>query len=148
MDNTSHSRTRLTLAIAGAILAVSTAAIFIRFAQQDAPSLVIAAFRLTLASLVLAPAALTRHQAELKKLTGKELGLGLFAGLFLALHFALWISSLEYTSVSSSVVLVTTTPLWVALAAPLVLKETLKRNVRSGWGWRGPGTPACCGPTA
>ncbi len=49
-----------------AILAVSTASIFIRFAQTDAPSLVIAALRLTFASVALAPIALTRHRAELQ----------------------------------------------------------------------------------
>ena len=42
---------------------------------------------------------------------------------FLALHFATWITSLQYTSVASSVVLVTTTPLWVALFAPIFLRE-------------------------
>ncbi len=49
-----------------AILAVSTASIFIRFAQTDAPSLVIAALRLIFASLALAPVALTRYRAELR----------------------------------------------------------------------------------
>jgi len=43
--------------------------------------------------------------------------------LLLAIHFASWITSLEYTSVASSVVLVTTTPLWVSLLAPLFLGE-------------------------
>jgi drug/metabolite transporter (DMT)-like permease len=120
------------LAILGGILAVSTSSIFIRYAQQDAPSLVIAAVRLTLASLILAPIALTRFQTELRRLTRAELGLGLLSGFFLALHFATWISSLEYTTVASSVVLVTTTPLWVALLSPLVLKEALTRNIFIG----------------
>ncbi len=115
------------LAIAGGILAVSTAAIFIRYAQKDVPSLVIAAVRLTLASLVLAPIALSRHQRELSGLSRRELGLGLLSGFFLALHFATWISSLEFTSVASSVVLVSTTPLWVAIFSPLVLKESITR---------------------
>jgi len=118
--------------ILGGILAVSTASIFIRFAQAQAPSLVIAALRLSFASLALAPLALTRHRAELAGLTRRELALGLLSGVFLALHFASWISSLEFTSVASSVVLVTTTPLWVALAAPLVLKESISRGV--WWG--------------
>jgi drug/metabolite transporter (DMT)-like permease len=93
---------------------------------------VIAAFRMAFASLALAPLALTRHRADLKKLTRTEWFLALLAGLFLALHFALWISSLEYTSVASSVVLVTTTPLWVALAAPFALKESIGRSVLIG----------------
>ena len=105
------------------VLAVSTAAIFIRFAQAEAPSLVIAAFRLSIAALVLAPLALLRHRKELATLNGKELLLGLLSGFFLALHFATWISSLEFTSVASSVVLVTTTPLFVALLGPFFLKE-------------------------
>jgi drug/metabolite transporter (DMT)-like permease len=115
------------LAIAGGILAVSTAAIFIRYAQKDVPSLVIAAVRLTLASLVLAPIAFARHRDELKNLSRRELALGLLSGFFLALHFATWISSLEYTTVASSVVLVSTIPLWVALLSPLVLKEPISQ---------------------
>lgn len=122
----------VTFAILGGILAVSTASIFIRFAQQDAPSLVVAAYRLTLASLILAPLALTRHRAELRSLTRRELLLGLLSGFFLALHFATWISSLEYTSVASSVVLVTTTPLWVALLSPLILREANGKTVVIG----------------
>lgn len=127
MKTTHHNPALFYLAIAGGILAVSTAAIFIRYAQQEVPSLVIAAVRLTLASLVLAPLALARHRAELALLSRGEVGLGLLSGFFLALHFASWISSLEFTSVASSVVLVSTTPLWVALLSPLVLRESIHR---------------------
>jgi drug/metabolite transporter (DMT)-like permease len=122
----------LALAIMGGILAVSTASIFIRFAQEFAPSLVIAALRLVFASLILAPLALGRHKPELTALNRQELFLGVAAGTFLAFHFASWISSLEYTTVASSVVLVTTTPLWVALLSPVVLKEPITRHVL--WG--------------
>lgn len=127
-----QARLILPFAILGAILAVSTASIFIRLAQREAPSLVIAAFRLTFASLILAPVALTRHKTELRSLTRRELYLGLLSGVFLALHFATWITSLEYTTVASSVVLVSTSPLWVALLAPLVLRERLTRPVLTG----------------
>jgi len=127
-------RARITLpfAIIFAILAVSTASIFIRFAQREAPSLVIAALRLTFASLILAPIAITRHRDELRKLTRRDLLLGLLSGVFLAVHFATWISSLEYTSIASSVVLVSTGPLWVALLSPIFLKEPLTRPVLIG----------------
>jgi drug/metabolite transporter (DMT)-like permease len=118
-----------------AILAVSTASIFIRFAQTGgAPSLVIAALRLTFATLLLAPLALTRHRAELQSLTRKQLTLGVISGLFLAVHFATWISSLEYTSVASSVVFVSTGPLWVALLSPMLLNEKLTRAAILGLG--------------
>ncbi len=122
----------LPLGLLTAILAVSTASIFIRFAQREAPSLVIAALRLTFASLMLSPLALTRGRAELRRLTRRELALGLLAGVFLAVHFATWISSLEYTSIASSVVLVSTGPLWVALLSPLFLREPLTRPVLFG----------------
>ena len=111
-----------------AILATSTASLFIRFAQADgAPSLVIASVRLTIASLILAPVAYLRYRDELKALTRNDLILGIFSGIFLAIHFATWISSLEYTSVASSVVFVSTGPLWVAILSPMLLNEKLTR---------------------
>ncbi len=134
MEPSHRTSVSLYSALAGGILAISTASIFIKFAQTDAPSLVIAAYRLTLASLALAPLALLHHKAELRKLTAKELGLGLLSGFFLALHFASWITSLQYTSVASSVVLVTTTPLWVALLSPFLLHEPIGRITLLGLG--------------
>jgi len=119
-------RSILTLSLLAGIAAVSTAAIFIRFAQQaGAPSIVIAAARLTIASLLLAPLALTRYRSDLRQLTRNEWVLAMLSGLFLAFRVAAWITSLEFTSIASSVVLVTTTPLWVAILAPLVLRERL-----------------------
>ncbi len=119
-------RSTLTLGLLAGISAASTAAIFIRFAQHEgAPSIVIAAARLTIASLILAPFALTRYRSDLRHLSRREWVLALLSGLFLALHFATWITSLEFTTVASSVVLVSTTPLWVAILAPLVLHERL-----------------------
>jgi drug/metabolite transporter (DMT)-like permease len=120
------------LATFAGILFISTASIFIRFAQLEASSIVIAAGRLVIASLILVPLALIRTRQDFKSLTGKEWGKGVLSGVFLALHFAAWITSLEYTSVASSVVLVTTTPLWVALLSPLVLKERIRKWVLVG----------------
>jgi drug/metabolite transporter (DMT)-like permease len=122
------------LALSIAVLSVSTASIFIRYAQEDAPSLVIAAYRLSLAVLLLTPIALTRYRDELRSLSRRRLGFALLSGLFLALHFATWITSLEFTTVASSVVLVSTTPLWVALIAPFALKEPVTRSVLIGMG--------------
>ncbi|MBI5935479.1 MAG: EamA family transporter [Chloroflexi bacterium] len=120
------------LALLIAILAVSTASIFIRFAQADAPSLVIAAVRLTFASVALAPFALIQHRDEIRSLTRREWILAILSGLFLSVHFAAWITSLEFTTVVSSVALVSTGPLWVAILSPIFLKETPSR-----WVWIG-----------
>ena len=125
----------LPLSLLVAALAVSTSSIFIRLAQSDgAPSLVIAALRLTFATLLLAPIALTRYRGEIKSIRRNQILLGAASGLFLAFHFATWISSLEYTSVASSVVFVTTGPLWVALLSPMLLNEKLTRAAVIGLG--------------
>lgn len=115
------------------MLAVSTASLFIRYAQADgAPSLVIAVYRLTLATLVLLPLTLWRRRAELRRLTGREWLLTGLSGVFLGLHFGTWISSLEYTTVANSVVFVSTAPLFVALIAAVGLREKPTRSVLGG----------------
>jgi drug/metabolite transporter (DMT)-like permease len=113
------------LALIIGTLAVSTGAIFARLA--DAPSLVIAAYRVGIASLILAPITWWKARDEIVKLSKRDLELAVISGFFLALHFATWISSLDYTSVANSVVLVNTNPLWVGLLTPLIVKEKVKR---------------------
>lgn len=114
------------------IVAVSTAATLIRVA--DAPALAIAAYRMVFASLVAVPGALlvTRGRPGVER-RDDRLRLAL-SGALLAAHFALWIASLERTTVASSVVLVTTSPLWVGLAAPFVLGERVSRHLYAGIG--------------
>ncbi len=114
------------------ILTISTGSIMVRYAQSYAPSLVVAALRLFLATLVLTPIALSRHRSELAALSRGELALAGLSGFFLALHFAFWIISLEYTNVASSVVLATSTPLYVALFAPFTIKERVSRIILLG----------------
>jgi len=109
------------------IVAVSTASLLIRFSQEYVPSITIAAFRLGLAALILFPYTLIKHSREIRSLSWDDLKFALLAGFLLAVHFAFWITSLEHTSVASSVVLVTTTPLWVALLAPFFLGEKTPR---------------------
>jgi drug/metabolite transporter (DMT)-like permease len=105
---------------------VSTASILIRFAQAEGiPSLTIAATRLGLAALVLLPLAFVRTRSEIARLASRDLALTLASGALLAVHFWSWITSLEYTSVASSTVLVTTNPLWVGLASVVLLGEKL-----------------------
>jgi drug/metabolite transporter (DMT)-like permease len=131
--NASPSRTTIILVLVCGIVAVSFASIFIKYAQNaGATSIVIATFRLTLASLVLAPIAIMRYRAQLKSLARHEWLLAFLSGGFLAVHFVVWVTSLQYTSVASSVVLVTTTPLWVAMLAPLFLHEHVSPAVYFG----------------
>jgi len=112
------------------VLAVSTGAIFARMAE--APALVTAAYRVGLATLILAPFAWWKARDEICNLSGGDFLLAALAGFFLALHFATWISSLDYTSVANSVVLVNTNPLWVGLLTPLITKERVGRRTVVG----------------
>ncbi|MBZ0294136.1 MAG: DMT family transporter [Anaerolineae bacterium] len=119
--------------LAMGVLAVSMAAIFIRFAQaENMPTLLIAAVRLTLAALILTPIALRRYLPHIRRLTRTDFGLIAVSGSFLALHFILWISSLENTSVLISVVLVTTSPLWSAVLEAFFFNQRLSRLTMIG----------------
>ena len=111
------------------ILFVSTASILIRFSQTEVPSIVIAAYRLTIAALVLGFVIVIKRINLHDFFNKQNIWLAILSGLFLAMHFYAWITSLEYTSIASSVVLVTTTPIWVAILSPVVLKESVTRNV-------------------
>ena len=106
------------------LLAISFGAVLARFAQGfGLPSLAIATLRLGLAALLVTPVALWRSRGVLLSMTRRQGLLALGAGFFLALHFATWISSLEYTSVASSTALVTTNLLWIGLASFFVFGE-------------------------
>lgn len=114
----------LALSLAAGVVAISFAAIFIRLAQSEGmASLAIAAWRLTLASVLLSPYAWAARREEIRGISGREWVLLAGAGAFLGFHFVTWIASLRYTSVASSVVLVTTGPVFVGLGSWLLLRE-------------------------
>jgi drug/metabolite transporter (DMT)-like permease len=121
------------LVLAGGVLVASTASILIRLAQaKEMPSLTIAAMRMGLAALILLPIAWPRLRADMPRLAARHLRLALISGVCLAVHFWSWITSLAYTSVASSTVLVTTNPIWVGLASLLLLRERLPVAGRIG----------------
>ncbi len=112
------------------VLIVSSASILIRYAlEAGVAAIAIAALRLGIAALVLAPIAMAVRTAELRSLKQGQWGLAIGAGAFLALHFASWIVSLDYTSVASSVALVTTNPIWIGLGSWLFLREPLSARM-------------------
>ena len=110
------------------IIAISTASIFIKLC--DAPALIIATYRMMLASLMLTPFACYKN--PWRGWERGEIGWFFLSGLFLSLHFAFWIASLKYTSVASSVVLVTTHPIFVGIGSWLFLKERIGMNLVLG----------------
>jgi len=112
------------------VLSVSFAAIFIRLA--DAPPLVIAAYRLAIASAILVPIAFLKSKHGLKDLSRRDALLILLSSVFVALHFALWITSLSYTSIASSVMLVTSHPVFVAAISYFLWGERLGKVAIGG----------------
>jgi len=112
------------------VVAVSFGAILVRFAE--APSLVIATYRLVLASLIVAPVGLLRRWGELRALSRGDLAWAGLSGALLTLHFAFWISSLEYTTVASSVVFVSTSPIFVGVASHFLTRDKLSLAMSAG----------------
>ena len=82
-----------------------------------APVLAIAFWRNAVGAAAMIPVLLTRERSTLRGLRLRDLRSSAVAGLFLAAHFAAWLPSLDMTTVAASVALVTTTPIWTALAA-------------------------------
>jgi drug/metabolite transporter (DMT)-like permease len=112
------------------VVAISFAAIFIRLAE--APALVIAAYRLSIAAAVLLPFTAKSTAVILRKTPIRDLMLVLLSGILIALHFWLWITSLEYTSIASSVVLVTSHPAFVVLLAYFLWGQRPNKSVIIG----------------
>ncbi|MFH1662605.1 MAG: DMT family transporter [Chloroflexota bacterium] len=112
------------------IVSVSFAAVFIRLA--DAPPLVVAAYRMMMAAVVITPFYLAKPRGLPKGLLKRNILLILMSAISLALNFGLWITSLEYTSIASSVVLATSHPVFVAIISYFLWKERLGRKAVLG----------------
>lgn len=108
------------------VLGASLSSIFVRV--STAPSLILVLYRVGMAALLLLPVVLVKDREELRRMTGREVGLCLVSGASLGLHFAAYFESLRYTSIAASVVLVDTEVLFVALISILLLKKKLRKK--------------------
>jgi drug/metabolite transporter (DMT)-like permease len=108
-----------------AVMAVSFSAILIRWSGAD--FLAIAAGRMVISALLLAPFAVVMYRAELFSLARRDVAIMVGIGAVLATHFSLWIASLDLTTVASSVVLVTAHPILVGLVGHFLMNERLSR---------------------
>lgn len=116
---TKPARSQILLVVVIGIIGVSLAAIWVRLAvdpvmvnNQVGFSLFLAASRMILATIILLP---TWKNLKLDRAKSAAYYYAIVAGLCLAIHFATWITSLAYTSIAASTVLVTTNPIWVGL---------------------------------
>jgi len=119
-----HSRAYLAIGIA--MVSVSFASILIRWSET--PPFILAAYRLAFAAALLAPfMLLTGGFAELRGFSKRELSLVALSGIALTFHFGLWVVSLGLTLVSTSVILVTSHPIFVAAVQHFLMKERVRR---------------------
>jgi drug/metabolite transporter (DMT)-like permease len=117
---------RLSLILTVGIAAVSCGAVLVRLAA--APALVVATYRVSWATCLLAPLMISGPARELRTNTWRDWRNLALSGIALALHFALWIASLSYTSVASSVLLVDTTPFFIGFASQWILRRPCGRD--------------------
>ncbi len=110
-----------------AIIAVSGAAIFVRFCISSA--VIIAFWRLFFALMFLFPLILKQEiRNQFKPLINwNYLKIFILSGFFLSLHFFSWFLSLEYTSVAASVIVVNSSPIWVIILSFLIFQEKISK---------------------
>jgi drug/metabolite transporter (DMT)-like permease len=101
---------------------VGAAAIFARYALAGAAPLVVAALRLSLASVILLAIGAVHPRTHTLH-TPKQRAMLWAAGVALAIHFATWIASLEYTTVAVSTLLVSSSPMFTVLYDTLALRR-------------------------
>jgi len=109
------------IVLAIGVFSVSTSAILVKL--SNAPSGVIAFYRLFFSVLIMAPIFLLKYVGELRLITKRDWMYSIVSGVLLAFHFILWFESLNYTSVASSTVLVTLQPLFAFIGTYLIFGE-------------------------
>lgn len=109
------------------VIAVSTSAVLVKLAA-GVPAAIIANYRLLFAVFLMTPFILLKHRHEFRNIEKRDWIFSTFAGVFLAFHFILWFESLNYTSVASSVVLVTLQPIFAFLGTYFFFKERFSQG--------------------
>lgn len=114
------------------VLAISTSAIFVKFA--DAPSSAIALYRLGITAAVLLPFLVfsRKRLKEAASLSKKQFTLIAASGILLGVHYVMWFESLRYTSIASSIVLVCLQPLFSLVFALVLFREVPRRSAVVG----------------
>lgn len=121
MKNKAH------IALFTSIISVSFAAILIKLSSAEPLS--IAFYRLLFTAILILPFVIffKNTRDEIRKIPKKTLLIMILIGFILAAHFAFWITSLKYTSVASSVILVTAHPILVGPVSHFFFKEKLSK---------------------
>jgi Predicted permease, DMT superfamily len=108
------------------VLGVSFSSVFIKY--SNAPSMVIAAYRLGWTVFILLPVVGIKFRGEIRKLSKNDVLWNAVSGFFLAVHFSVWFESLKYTSIASSTVLVSTEVIFAAIGFILIFKGKINKR--------------------
>lgn len=123
------NKTMVYLVLFFSVLCMSTSSIIIRFCA--APALIISLYRCIFTAGIAAGLGST-SPAGIRELSRRDLLLILASGVFLALHLGFWITSLSYTSISSSVLFTNLQVIFVLVLSALLLQERVNRWVSGG----------------
>jgi drug/metabolite transporter (DMT)-like permease len=115
------------VALVVATVAVSFSAILIRFANDDAATIVW--LRMGMAAVGLLPWVLRDVRRHVIPRGRTQVLLVVVSGVLLAGHFLLWTASLQYTSIAASVLLVSVHPIIVTPLGMRLLGERVSRRV-------------------
>ncbi|WP_433946032.1 DMT family transporter [Paenibacillus sp. SN-8-1] len=129
MKPTLKNRFSIELIYVLGIVAISFAAIFVKWSQAEVSA--IAMYRLFITDLLLVPL-LWKYRIEFSKLTLRQLGMLFVSGTALGLHFLLWMASLRFTTVASSTVILTLEPIIVMLGSFFLFRLRSNRAMRIG----------------
>lgn len=113
-----------------AVIFASFSSVFNKLSNM--PAMILVAYRLGFAVLILLPAVLKNSIPELKKVDKKSMTLCVFSGIFLALHFIAWTASINYTSVASAVVLVNVNPIFIVIGSYFIFKQRVSKKAVMG----------------
>src|SRR3954466_9214630 len=117
--------------LALSLLGISFAGPLVRLSAAD--PVVIAVWRLGFSLLiVLVPLVAGGEWRDWRRLTSRELVLGVAAGVALALHFWAWNASIHLTTIAASVTLVSLQPAVVAAISAIALGEQPTRRQMAG----------------
>lgn len=114
-------------------LIVLIGVIFVSFSSvlskiATAPPLIIATFRLGFSALLMLPLFLKNEKDIHKQMSPRLWLLCIGSGIFLALHFATWLTSIKMTTIASSTVLVNTHPIFILFGTYLIFKEKVSKK--------------------
>ncbi|MBW5446281.1 EamA family transporter [Cohnella sp. CFH 77786] len=96
------------------MIAISFAPILVRY--SEAPASVQGMYRMLFTLLLMLPFG-TKQFPGILRISGKDWMLLGFAGIFLGLHFLLWMESIDYTSIASSTIILSLEPVLVMIGA-------------------------------